>query len=127
LVWAAPVPIRRSGKELVVHPSDGDVFVWAICLSEHLASVASFRPSLGSAEKSRVDRFQRSSDRRRGFFNCWTRKTDDVNGRGEGLSIPHDDFDVTLAAGEPAAIGSEVRDFGAARAVALTSMSVAGF
>ena len=63
----------------------------------------------------------------RAFFNCWTRKEAFIKARGQGLSLPLDQFAVTVASGEKPALLSAQDDPQAASRWTLRDLEVEGY
>jgi 4'-phosphopantetheinyl transferase len=63
--------------------------------------------------------------RKYAFFLCWTRKEAYIKARGEGLSLPLNQFDVSLIPGEPAALLSAQPDSDEALRWSLHEMTIA--
>jgi 4'-phosphopantetheinyl transferase len=72
---------------------------------EHLRSIADIEQIsarfFSARENATLSAFP-ENQRLRAFYNCWTRKEAYLKATGEGLTHPLDQFDVSLAPGEPA-------------------------
>ena len=109
-----------TGKPLLPATSDlhfnvahsGELIVWAFAQGRRVGiDVEEIRIDFPTQEIA--ERFFSASERStlrmlapnhrpQAFFRCWTRKEAFVKATGDGLSLPLDQFDVTLAPGQPA-------------------------
>lgn len=74
---------------------------------EKLRAESDFRKLAGRFFSERERNFLETlsgDELRQAFFRCWTRKEAYLKARGEGLTIPLHQFDVSLARDEPAAL-----------------------
>jgi 4'-phosphopantetheinyl transferase len=71
-----------------------------------VAEAEQFAARFFSAQENGVFRTLPVGLKREGFFTCWTRKEAYIKARGEGLSLPLDQFDVSLIPDEPAKLVS---------------------
>ena len=94
---------HSSGIALIAVTSKQDIGVDVEYMDRDLADENVARRFFSTSEVEILHSLPKDQ-RKEAFFNCWTRKEAYIKARGEGLSHPLDQFDVTLAPGEPAAL-----------------------
>jgi 4'-phosphopantetheinyl transferase len=99
---------RRDGLALIAVTRGREIGVDVELVHADLPVLEIAETSFSEAELATL-RTLPESLRVKGFYNCWTRKEAYVKARGEGLSFPLQQFDVSLTPGAPAKL-LEVRD-----------------
>lgn len=94
---------HSDGLALYAFARGRDVGIDVEAVRDDVATLKLARRFFSPAESAALQRL-REEDRTEGFFACWTRKEAFLKARGDGLSLPLDSFEVTLAPGEPAAL-----------------------
>jgi 4'-phosphopantetheinyl transferase len=100
---------RRDGLALVAVAYDREVGIDVEYVRADLPIFEIAKGSFSPAEVTALDSLPQRS-RILGFYNCWTRKEAYVKARGEGLSLPLDQFSVSLTPGEPARLLQVIGD-----------------
>jgi len=103
---------RRDGLALIAFTRGREIGVDVELVRADLPVLEIAETSFSEGELAAL-RSLPESLRTQGFFNCWTRKEAYVKARGEGLSFPLKQFDVSLTPGDPAKL-LDVRDKSAA-------------
>lgn len=92
---------HSQGLALYAFAADQEIGVDVEALRSDFEIEALARRFFSPAEQVEL-RSLPASQQREAFFLCWTRKEAYIKARGQGLSLPLDQFDVTLSPGEKA-------------------------
>jgi 4'-phosphopantetheinyl transferase len=99
---------RRDGLALIAVASGREVGVDVEYVRPDLPVLEIAECAFSAAEIAALESLPKTKQTA-GFYNCWTRKEAYVKARGEGVSFPMKQFDVSLNPGAPAAL-LEIRD-----------------
>jgi len=99
---------RRDGLALIAVAYDREIGVDVELVQADLPVFEIAEVSFSKCELATLQNLPKNLQTA-GFYNCWTRKEAYIKARGEGLSFPLKQFDVSLTPGEPARLLS-VRD-----------------
>lgn len=91
---------RREGLALIAVTRDRDIGVDVELVNDDLPVFEIAETTFSEAEVRTLHNLP-EDQHVAGFFNCWTRKEAYVKARGEGLSFPLKQFDVSLTPGDP--------------------------
>ena len=109
-------PFLNEGNKLRFNVSHTDgvallAFVWGLELGVDVEKIRPVKDLKDLAnrffslpERDRLNRLETEDELHAAFFRGWTRKEAYIKGKGEGLSIPLHQFDVSLEAGETQAL-----------------------
>jgi 4'-phosphopantetheinyl transferase len=100
---------HSGGLALYAITAGRDVGIDIECMRDQLADLQIARRFFSSQETAMLASLPEHS-RRVAFFNCWTRKEAYIKAKGEGLSLPLDQFVVSLVPGVAAALLSAEGD-----------------
>ena len=92
-----------EGLALYAFTRIGEVGVDIECIHD-ISDMMQITESYFSSAENAALRTLPTSQRKQGFFHCWTRKEAFIKAIGDGLSLPLDRFDVSLVPGEPAGL-----------------------
>ncbi len=92
---------RRDGLALIAVAYDREIGVDVELVQADLPVFEIAEVSFSKCELATLQNLPKNLQTA-GFYNCWTRKEAYIKARGEGLSFPLKQFDVSLTPGEPA-------------------------
>jgi 4'-phosphopantetheinyl transferase len=93
---------HSSGLALYAITRNRKIGIDIECISENIPYEQIAERFFSRQENAVLRELPTGETRDNAFFTCWTRKEAYIKARGDGLSLPLNQFDVSLSPGEPA-------------------------